>query len=348
MIPDHLKLESKLLHSGYEVEGTTLSRAVPIYQTTSYLFRSPEHAADLFALRQPGNIYTRIMNPTNDVFEKRMAELEGGVGALAVASGQAATTLSVLNIAGAGDEIVSSSSLYGGTYNLFHYTLRRLGIKTVFVNPGEPDNFERAITPKTRLIYAETLGNPKLDVLDIEKVADIAHRHSLPLFVDSTVTSPYLLKPFTYGADVAIHSATKVIGGHGTSIGGIVVDSGNFNWENGRYPELVEPDPSYHGIRYVESFGKAAFIAKLRVTMLRDLGPALSPFNAFQFIQGLETLHVRMRRHCDNAQKAAEYLEEHPQVSWVNYPGLKSSPYYHLARKYLPKGRGAVIGFGIK
>ncbi|MCD6122038.1 MAG: O-acetylhomoserine aminocarboxypropyltransferase/cysteine synthase [Spirochaetales bacterium] len=348
MVSDDFKFNSKLLHSGFSGDETTLSSAVPIYQTSSYLFKSPEHAADLFALRKFGNIYTRIGNPTNEVFEKRMADLEGGAGALSASSGMAAIGMAILNITGAGDEIVAATSLYGGTFNLFSYTFRRLGIKTVFVNPEDPINFERAITPKTRLIYTESLGNPKLDVLDIEKVSEIAHNNGIPLFIDNTATSPYLLKPIRYGADIVIHSATKIIGGHGTSIGGVVIDSGNFNWESGKFPELVEPDPSYHGIRYVDSFGSMAYIVKLRVTILRDFGSALSPFNAFLLLQGLETLHVRMQRHCENAQKVAEFLESHPKVSWVNYPGLKSSRYHKLAEKYLPKGCGAIIGFGIK
>jgi len=345
---NNLNFNSKLLHAGYQPEATTLSRAVPIYQTASYVFNSPQHAADLFALKEEGNIYTRIMNPTNGVFEKRMAELEGGVGALAAASGQAAVTMAVLAITGSGDHIVASSSLYGGTYNLFHYTFARLGIECAFVKGDNLENFEKAITPRTRLIYIESMGNPKLDLLDIEKLADLAHNHGIPLFIDNTVTSPFLLKPIEYGVDIVIHSATKIIGGHGTSIGGIVVDSGNFNWGNGRYPELTEPDPSYNGISFLENFGKAAFITRLRVAMLRDLGAALSPFNAFLFLQGLETLHVRMQRHCENALKVAEFLEAHNRVSWVNYPGLKSSPYYRLAGKYLPRGQGAIIGFGIK
>ncbi len=348
MLPDNLKLESKLLHSGFEGDKNTFARAVPIYQTTSYLFKSPEHAANLFALKEEGYIYTRIGNPTLDIFEKRIADLEGGVGAVATSSGMAAITLATLNILKAGDEIVASTSLYGGTYNLFHYTFEKFGIKTVFVDPTDPSNFERAITEKTKVIYGETLGNPKLDVLDIEKVAEIAHKNKIPLIIDNTVTSPYLIRPFEYGADIVIHSTTKIIGGHGTSIGGVVVDSGNFDWRSGKFPELVEPDPSYHGISYVESFGNAAYIVKLRVTMLRDLGSAMSPFNAFLFIQGLESLHVRMQRHCDNAQMVAEFLEQHPKVSWVNYPGLKSSKYYKLANKYLPLGKGAIIGFGVK
>ncbi len=348
MLPDNLRFESKLLHSGFEGDEATLARAVPIYQTTSYLFKSPEHAANLFELKEKGHIYTRIDNPTTEVFEERMADLEGGVGAVATSSGMAAITLALLNILKAGDEIVSSTSLYGGTYNLFHYTFERFGIKTHFVNPKDPENFEKVITDKTKVVYGEVLGNPKLDVLDLERVAEIAHRHGIPLIIDNTVTSPYLIRPFEYGADIVVHSTTKIIGGHGTSIGGIVVDSGNFNWDNGRFKELIEPDPSYHGIQYVDTFGKAAYISKLRLTMLRDLGPAMSPFNAFLFIQGLESLHVRMERHCENAQRIAEFLEEHPMVSWVNYPGLKSSSYYELANHYLPRGKGAIIGFGVK
>jgi O-acetylhomoserine (thiol)-lyase len=345
---ESLRFDSQLLHAGFPGDEATLSRAVPIYQTSSYLFRSPEHAADLFALREFGNIYTRIMNPTTGVFEARMAALEGAAGALAVASGQAAITLAVLNIAGAGDEIVSSNSLYGGTYNLFHYTLARLGIKTTFVDPQDSGAFQRAITPRTRLLYAETIGNPKMDVLDVAAVAEVAHEHGLPLFIDSTVTSPYLLRPIEHGADVVIHSATKIIGGHGTSIGGVVVDSGKFPWDNGRYPELVEPDPSYHGMRYAATFGNLAYVIKLRVTMLRDIGAALSPFNAFLFIQGLETLHVRVQRHCENALAVARFLESHPQVAWVRYPGLESSPYYRLAQRYLPRGQGALLSFGVR
>lgn len=342
------RFNSKLLHAGFSGDETTLSSAVPIYQTTSYLFKSPQHAADLFALKEFGNIYTRIGNPTNEIFEKRMAELEGGTGALAAASGMAAIGMAILNLTGAGDEIVAATSLYGGTFNLLNYTFKRLGIKTTFVDPEDILNFEKAITPKTRLIFTESLGNPKLDVPDIEKVAKVAHNNGIPLFVDNTASSPYLLKPIEYGADIVIHSATKIIGGHGTSIGGVVIDSGKFEWDNGKYPELVEPDPSYHGIRYTEAFGNIAYIVKLRVTILRDFGSALSPFNAFLLLQGLETLHVRMKRHCENAQKVAEYLESHPKVSWVNYPGLQSSKYRKLAEKYLPKGKGAIIGFGIK
>jgi len=343
-----LRPETLAIHGGQEVDPTTRARAVPIYQTTSYVFRDSAHAADLFALREMGNIYTRIMNPTNDVLEKRIALLEGGIGALALASGQAAETLAILNIARAGQHIVSSAHLYGGTYNLFHYTLPKLGIEVDFVDPTRPENFRRAIRDETRLIFAETIGNPKLDVFDVTAVAEVAHAAGIPLVLDNTVPTPYLLRPFDFGADIVVHSATKFIGGHGTSIGGILVDSGRFPWSNGKFPELVEPDPSYHGVSYVEALGPAAYIAKARVTLLRDLGPALSPQNAFLFLQGLETLHLRMERHSSNALTVARFLETHPKVVWVNYPGLSSSPYHALARRYLPKGCGAVVGFGIR
>lgn len=342
------RLGTLSLHAGQEVDPATQARAVPIYQTTSFSFKSTDHAANLFGLKEFGNIYSRIMNPTNDVFEKRMAALEGGVGALAVASGQSATTLSILNIAKSGDEIVSANSLYGGTYMLFSQTFPKLGIKVHFVDPSDPKNFEKAITKKTRLIYTETLGNPKLDVPDFEEIAQVAHNAGIPFFIDNTVTSPVLFRPFDFGADVVVHSATKFIGGHGTSIGGVIVDSGKFNWTNGRFPELTEPDPSYHGIKYVESFGPLAFILKVRVQFLRDIGSCMSPFNAFLFLQGLETLHLRMPRHCENALKVAKFLEKHKKVSWVNYPGLESHPSYNMAQKYFPKGQGAIVGFGIK
>jgi O-acetylhomoserine (thiol)-lyase len=348
MAEDAWKIDTLLLHAGHQPDPETLSRAVPIYQTSSYVFRDTDHAARLFALEEPGNIYTRIMNPTNGVLEKRMAACEGGVGALAVASGQAATTLSILNITKAGQRVVSANSLYGGTYTLFSVTLKKLGIDVVFVDPVDPRNFDKAITDETRCIYIETMGNPKLDVIDIEAVAKIAHAHGIPLIVDSTVTSPALLRPIEWGADIVMHSCTKFIGGHGTSIGGIIVDSGKFDWTNGKFLELTEPDPSYHGLRFVESFGEAAYVAKARVTLLRDLGPCMSPFNAFLFLQGLETLHLRMPRHSENALAVAKFLEKHPQVSWVNYPGLSSHPSHKLAQKYLPKGQGALVGFGIK
>lgn len=336
------------IHEGWEPDPTTGAVALPIYQTSSFAFKSTQHAADLFALKEEGYIYTRMMNPTVDVFEKRIAALEGGVGALAVSSGQAAITLAVTNIAGVGDEIVSSTNLYGGTYNLFATTLKKFGINFKFVDPSNPENFKSQITDNTRALYVETIGNPKIDVADIEKIAEIAHTAGIPLIVDNTFATPYLARPIEFGADIVVHSATKFIGGHGTSIGGVIVDSGKFNWDNGKFPELTEPDPSYHGIRYVKDVGEAAYIVKARVQLLRDLGTALSPFNAFLFAQGLETLSLRMERHSQNALKVAEFLASHPYVSWVNYPGLKSSPYYALAQKYLPRGQGGVLTFGIK
>ncbi len=345
-----LRPETIVLHAGQQPDPTTGSRAVPIYQTTSYQFKSAEHAANLFALKEFGNIYTRLMNPTTDVLEKRIAALDGGVGALAVASGQSAITLSLLNIAQAGDEIVSADNLYGGTYTLFHYTFKRLGVKVNFVKSDDLAGFQKAITPKTKAIYAETIGNPKLDVADIEELAKIAHKNGIPLVVDNTVT-PYLLQPIKYGADIVVYSATKFLGGHGTSIGGLIVDSGKFDWTNGKFPLISGPDPSYHGLDFVEALkplGNIAYIIKARVTLLRDIGPALSPFNAFQFLQGFETLHLRMPRHAQNALAAAEYLAKHPAVTWVNYPGLKSSPDHAKAQKYLPAGAGAILGFGIK
>jgi O-acetylhomoserine (thiol)-lyase len=345
---NHYRFATLAVHAGQVPDPATGARAVPIYQTTSYVFKNADHAANLFALREPGNIYTRMMNPTTDVFEQRVAALEGGVGALATASGQAAITLAILNIASAGQEIVSATSLYGGTYNLFNITFPKIGIKVRFVDPSDPENFRRAITDKTRALYIETIGNPKLDVPDIEKIAGIAHEAGIPLIVDNTFATPYLCRPFDYGADIVVHSATKFIGGHGTSIGGIIVDSGKFNWKNGKFPELVEPDPSYHGISYVEAFGPAAYIVKARTQLLRDLGPALSPFNSFLFLQGLETLHLRMERHSSNALYVAQWLKEHPLVSWVNYPGLPDHPSYPLAKKYLPRGAGAIVTFGIK
>ena len=343
-----LGFDSIALHGGQKPDPTTGARAVPIYQTTSFVFKDTAHAANLFALKEFGNIYTRIMNPTWDVLEQRVAALEGGVGALATASGQAAEALAILNIASSGDQIVSSESLYGGTYNLFHYTLSKMGIETAFVDPGKPENFKRAITSKTRLVYAETLGNPKNDMLDIEAVAKIAHDAGVPLILDNTVTTPYLCRPFEWGADIIVHSLTKFLGGHGNSIGGIIVDSGKFNWANGKFPQLVEPDPSYHDLKFVETFGNLAYILKVRVQLLRDLGPALSPFNAFLVLQGVETLSLRVERHCANALKVAQFLETHPAVTWVNYPGLESHPTHKLAKKYLQHGFGAILGFGIK
>jgi len=341
--------ETLSLHAGQETaDSATNARAVPIYQTTSYVFDSPEHAADLFGLRQFGNIYTRIMNPTQDAFERRIAALEGGVGALATASGQSAETLAILNIAGAGDEIISSASLYGGTYNLFHYTLPKLGITVRFVDSRDPENFRPAINARTKAIFAETVGNPRLDTLDIQAVADIAHENGIPLILDNTLPTPYLVQPFKYGCDIVVHSATKFIGGHGTAIGGVIVDSGKFDWTNGRFPSFTEPDPSYHGLRYVEALGSLAYIIKARVQLLRDLGPAIAPLNSFLFLQGLETLPLRMERHSQNALRIAEFLEGHPSVDWVVYPGLKSHPQHEEAAKYHTHGYGAILGFGIK
>lgn len=349
-IDSKLKVETLMLHGGQEPDTTTGARAVPIYQTTSYQFKSTEHAANLFALKEFGNIYSRIMNPTNDVLEKRMAAIEGGIGALAVASGQAAETIAILNIAQAGDEIVSADNLYGGTYTLFDNTFKRFGIKVKFVKSEDLAGFKRAITDRTKAIYAESIGNPKLNVTDLEALAKIAHGSGVPLIVDNT-TTPYLLRPIDHGVDIVVHSATKFIGGHGTSIGGIIVDSGKFDWTNGKFPLIADPDPSYHGMNFVkelEPLGNIAYIIKARVNLLRDLGPCLSPFNSFLFLQGLETLHLRMIRHSENALRVAQYLEGHPKVSWVNYPGLDSSPEKGRASKYLPKGASAIVGFGIK
>ncbi len=345
-----LRVESLALHGGQEPDPATGSRAVPIYQTTSYQFESTEHAADLFGLRAFGNIYTRLMNPTTDVFEKRMAALEGGVGALAVASGSAAITLAVLNIARAGDEIVSADNLYGGTYNLFHHTFPRFGVKVTFVPSNDLAAFKKAITRNTKALYAESIGNPKLDVADLEGIAAVAHENGVPFILDNTL-SPYLLRPFDHGADIIVYSATKFIGGHGTSLGGVIVDSGKFDWGSGKFPLISDPDPSYHGLEFIralEPAGNIAYIVKARVTLLRDTGPALSPFNSFLFLQGLETLHLRMPRHSENALAAATHLEGHPAVAWVNYPGLASSPEKKRAGKYLPRGAGAIIGFGIR
>jgi len=344
-----LALETLAVHGGQEIDPATMSRAVPIYQTTSYGFKDADHAADLFALKEFGNIYTRIMNPTNDVLEKRVAALEGGAAALAVASGMAAITYSILNIAGAGDEIVTSSSLYGGTYNLFAITLPKLGIKVRFVDSSDPNNFRAAINDKTKAVFAETIGNPRGDVLDIAAVADIAHEHGVPLIVDNTFPSPYLCRPIEHGADIVVHSATKFIGGHGTSIGGIIVDGGKFDWKSsGKFPGLTEPDPSYHGVVYTDAVGPIAYIIKARVQLLRDMGAALSPFNSFLLLQGLETLHLRMERHSSNALEVAKFLEANEAVEWVSYAGLPSHPSYELAQKYLPKGQGAILTFGIK
>lgn len=341
------------LHAGQQADPTTGARAVPIYQTTSYVFKSSEHAANLFALKEFGNIYTRIMNPTTDVFEKRVAAIEGGTGALAVASGQSAITLAMLAITRLGDEIVSANNLYGGTYQFFHYTFPKLGRTTTFVDSRKPDAFKRAITEKTRAIYVETIGNPKLDVPDFEVMAKIAHAAGIPLVVDNTI-GVGLVRPIDHGADILVGSATKYIGGHGTSIGGVIVDSGKFKWNNAKFPEFTEPDPSYHGIVYwdalgnVPGMGNVAFIVKVRVTLLRDLGPALSPFNSFLFLQGLETLPLRQRQHAQNALAVARYLKKHPLVNWVTYPGLEDDPNHAVAAKYLKHGFGGMIGFGIK
>ena len=340
---------TKAVHAGHTPDPTTHSRAVPLYQTSSFTFDSSKHAADLFGLRQFGNIYTRIMNPTTEVLEKRLAELEGGVGALAVASGQAAETLTILTLAQAGDEIVASTELYGGTVSLFSHTLKKLGITVRFVSPHDLDAWEGAVTKQTKAFFVETIGNPKLDIIDLESIAAIGNRHGIPLVVDNTVTTPYLTRPFDNGAAIVIHSATKFIGGHGTSIGGIIVDSGTFDWAaSERFPDFVKPDPAYHGLKFVEAFGNLAFILRARVLGLRDMGAAMSPFNAWMFLQGLETLHLRMQRHSENGMAVARFLESHGCVSWVRYPGLKSSPTYHLVDKYLAKGQGALVGFGIK
>jgi len=341
-------IETLLLHAGQSPDSASLSRAVPIYQTTSYVFKSSEHAANLFGLKEFGNIYTRLMNPTTDVLEQRLAALDGGVGALAVASGQAAITYAVLNIAQAGQNIVSTSYLYGGTYTLFHYTLPKFGITVKFVDTSDPENVRRAIDGNTRLVYMESVGNPKNNVDDFEAIGRITREAGIPFVVDNTVTTPYLFKPLEHGADIVVYSLTKFIGGHGTSIGGAVVDGGRFPWDNGKFPEFTEPDPAYHGLRFWEALGNLSYILKMRVTLLRDTGACLSPFNAFQFLQGLETLHVRMPRHVENARAVAAWLEKHPLVAWVNYPGLASHKDHARALEYLPKGEGAIIGFGIK
>lgn len=344
-----LKFDTLQVHAGQKADPTTGSRAVPIYQTTSYVFNNADHAANLFGLKESGNIYTRIMNPTNDVFEQRIAALEGGVAALAVASGSAAITYSILNIAGTGDEIIAASTLYGGTYNLFHYTLPKYGIATTFVNPDDPENFRKAITEKTKALYVETIGNPLINLVDFEAIAEIAHENKIPFIVDNTFGTPYLIRPIDFGAVVVVHSATKFIGGHGTSIGGVIVDSGKFDWiGSGKFPGLTEPDPSYHGINYAKDVGAAAYVLKVRVQLLRDTGAAISPFNSFLLLQGLETLSLRVERHVSNTEKIVDFLIKHPLVSWVNYPGLSDNKYHALAQKYLPKGAGSIFTFGIK
>lgn len=349
-------LGTKALHAGQAPDPTTGSRAVPIYQTTSYVFRDTEHAANLFALKELGNIYTRIMNPTTDVMEQRIAALEGGSGALAHSSGQAAITDAILNIAGAGDHIVSVAQLYGGTYNLFHYTLPKLGIEVSFVDAADPDAFKRALRPNTKAFYGEGLGNPALNIFPFEEVAKIAREAGVPLIIDNTCLSPMLNRPFEWGANIVVHSTTKYIGGHGTSIGGIVVDGGNFDWGSGRFPGFTEPDNSYHGLVHWDAFksfppaggANVAYILKMRLQLLRDVGACISPFNAFQMLQGLETLHLRMPRICENALKTAEFLAAHDKVAWVNYPGLKDSPNHAAAKKYLSGGFGGLLGFGVK
>jgi len=344
-----LHFNTLAIHGGQEPDPTTHARAVPIYQTTSYLFDDADHAARLFALKEFGNIYSRIMNPTTDVFEKRIAALEGGVAGLAMSSGQAAETLTILTLARAGDEIISTTSLYGGTYNLFHYTLPKLGITVRFVDADDFEGLAAAINEKTRAIYTESVGNPKMDISDLEKLAALAHENRLPLIVDNTTPSPALLRPIEWGADIVINSATKFIGGHGTSIGGVIVDAGKFDWQaSGRFKDLVDPDPSYHGVSYTEAFGPLAFILKARVVGLRDTGGCISPFNSFLLLQGAETLHLRMERHSENALEVARFLEGHQSVEWVNYPGLESSKFFERAKKYLPNGAGALVTFGIR
>ncbi len=346
-------LATLALHAGQTPDSTTLSRAVPIYQTSSYVFKNSEHAANLFALKEFGNIYTRLMNPTTDVFEQRVAAIEGGTGALGLASGSAAITYALLAITQLGDEIVAGNNLYGGTYQLFHHTFPKLGRHTHFVNSRDPEAFRKAITPKTRALYVETVGNPKLDVPDFEALAIIAHENGIPLVVDNTV-GVGLVRPIDFGADILASSATKYIGGHGTSLGGVIVDSGNFKWNNGKFPEFTEPDPSYHGLKYwdalnnVPGLGNVAFILKVRVTLLRDMGAALSPFNSHEFLLGLETLPLRQNQHSANALEIATWLKQHPRVSWVTYPGLPDDPSYPIAAKYLKKGFGGLVGFGIK
>ncbi|SFH52127.1 O-acetylhomoserine sulfhydrylase [Tindallia magadiensis] len=343
------KFDTLQIHAGQEADPTTGSRAVPIYQTTSYVFDNVEHASKLFSLEEAGNIYTRIMNPTTDVFEKRMAALEGGVAALAVASGAAAVTYAIMNIAEAGDEIVASNALYGGTYTLLDAQLPKYGIKTIFVQPDDPQNFEKAINEKTKAVFLESIGNPNINLIDLEAVANIAHRHGIPVIIDNTFATPYLFQPLKHGADIVVHSATKFIGGHGTSIGGLIVDGGTFDWKkSGKFSGLTDPDPTYHGICYTDTFGSAAYIVKARVQLLRDTGASLSPFNAFLFLQGLETLSLRLERHVENTRKIISFLKKHPKVSWVNYPELEDSPYNDLYQKYFPKGVGSIFTFGIK
>ncbi|MCI1238868.1 MAG: O-acetylhomoserine aminocarboxypropyltransferase/cysteine synthase [Clostridium tyrobutyricum] len=343
-----LSFETLQVHAGQVPDPATGARAVPIYQTTSYVFKDADEAADFFQLKRPGNVYGRIMNPTEDVFEKRVAELEGGTAGLATASGLAAIFYSILNVASAGDNIVSAGTLYGGTYELFSVTLKKLGISVTFVDPDDPENIRKAITDKTKAVYAETIGNPKINVLDIEKVANIAHENKIPLIIDNTFATPYLVRPIEYGADVVVHSATKFIGGHGTTLGGIIVDGGKFDWAgSGKFPDFTTPDKSYGGLVYAD-LAPASFAAKARVQLLRNTGATLSPQSAFYLLQGLESLSLRVERHVENARKVVEFLSKHPKVSWVNYPELESSPYRELSKKYLPKGAGSIFTFGIK
>lgn len=344
-----LSFETLQVHAGQVPDPTTGSRAVPIYQTTSYVFHDADHAANLFQLKETGNVYSRIMNPTTDVLEKRVAELEGGVGGLATASGSAAILYAILNVANAGDEIVAASTLYGGTHEMFTVTLKKLGIDVKLVNPDDPENFRKAITDKTKALYGETIGNPRINVLDVEAVAKIAHENKIPLIIDNTFASPYLFRPIEYGADVVVHSATKFIGGHGTTLGGIIVDSGKFDWiGSGKFPDFTTPDESYGGLRYAQDLGPLAYIIKARVQLLRNTGATLSPINAFLLLQGLESLSLRVERHVENTRKIVAYLSKHPKVSWVNYPELEGNQYNILAKKYLPKGAGSIFTFGIK
>ncbi|EIJ41229.1 OAH/OAS sulfhydrylase [Beggiatoa alba B18LD] len=348
-MPDReFSIETLCLHAGQIPDAATGSRATPLYQTTSYVFDSTDHAASLFNLQTFGNIYTRIMNPTTAVFEERMAALENGQAAVAVASGMAAEMVAILTLLEAGDELLSASTLYGGTYSLFNVNFRKLGIHTTFVNPDNPDNFRQAITPKTKAIYAETIGNPSCNILDIEAIANIAHEAGIPLIIDNTFATPYLCRPIDFGADIVVHSATKFIGGHGTSIGGVIIESGKFPWDNGNFSGMVEPSKGYHGVRFYETFGDFSYTMRARLEVIRTMGPALSPFNSFLFLQGLETLHVRMDRHCENALAVAQFLQEHPAIAWVNYPSLAGNKYQALAKKYLPKGASSIMTFGIK
>ena len=342
------KFSTQALHAGHDVTKNGGTRAVPIYQTTSYVFNNSEHAANLFGLAEAGFIYTRLNNPTNDILEQRLAALEGGIGAVVTASGTAAIATALLVLLKAGDHIVASNSLYGGTYNLFSVTLPRLGITTTFVDPSNPENFSKAVQTNTRVFFAESLGNPKLDILDLKAISVEAKTNKVPFIVDNTVATPYLLNPIAHGANIVIHSLTKYISGNGTSLGGAIIDAGNFDWTSGKFPEFTEPSAGYHGLVYHEALGNAAFIAKVRIEGLRDYGAALSPFNAFQIIQGLETLPIRIKKHSENALALAEWLENQQEVSWVNYPGLKSSKYYDLGQKYLPEGQSGVVTFGLK